>query len=110
LSGILLFQIGGLGVGRTRGEGNPTSKVSATAVWDEGIVGGDRTVEGKRLIFMHMYGSGVGAILLHRRLRQWVLLTYCWQITQWLLCPRRICYIPVSTCIKCLLWYAEDQN
>lgn len=32
LSGILLFQIGGLGVGRTRGEGNPTSKVSATAV------------------------------------------------------------------------------
>jgi hypothetical protein len=57
------FQIGGLGVGRKWGEGNPTSKVSATTVRDERIAGGNHTAESKRLMFMHAYGSGVVAVL-----------------------------------------------
>jgi len=33
-------------------------------VWDEGIVGGNHTVESKKLMFMHMYWSRVGVVLL----------------------------------------------
>jgi hypothetical protein len=69
----LSFQIWGLGVGGKWGEGNSASKVSANTVRDEGIVGGNHTVESKRgnhtvenkrLMSVHLYRSGVGVVLL----------------------------------------------